>query len=200
MPPHLRHPIRDPDPSPETPGLLDRSVVLVGLMGAGKTAVGRRLAKRLSLPFADADQEIEQAAGCSVKDIFSVWGEPAFRDCERRVIRRLLSQAPLVLSTGGGAFIDPQTRALVLERGIAVWLRANLEVLLSRTARRNTRPLLNEGNPRRILSELMAKRHPIYAHAHIVVDTTECSVDHTTDRVERALEPYLRSPVDIPAD
>ena len=94
MPPHLRHPIRDPDPSPETPGLLDRSVVLVGLMGAGKTAVGRRLAKRLSLPFADADQEIEQAAGCSVKDIFSVWGEPAFRDCERRVIRRLLSQAP----------------------------------------------------------------------------------------------------------
>lgn len=200
MPPHLRHPIRSPDPNPDSPGLLDRSVVLVGLMGAGKTAVGRRLAKRLSLPFADADHEIEQAAGCAIKDIFAVWGEPAFRDCERRVIQRLLGQTPMVLSTGGGAFIDPQTRALVLERSITVWLRANLEVLLSRTARRNTRPLLNEGDPRRILTELMAKRYPVYAQAHIVVDTTDWSVDTTTDRVEQRLAPFLRPVEQAAAD
>ena len=188
-----------PKPSQETeqadaPGAgaaVDRTIVLVGLMGAGKTAVGKRLARRLALPFIDADHEIERAAGCTVTEIFQYWGEPAFRDCERRVIRRLLTDGRQVLSTGGGAFMDPETRALVLDQSIAIWLRADLEVLLTRTSRRNTRPLLNDGDPREILTALMAKRHPIYAQAHLVVDSTEDSIDHTVDQVVAALVAHL---------
>ena len=177
----------------------DRPIVLVGLMGAGKTAVGRRLAKRLGLPFIDADHEIEQAAGCSIAEIFDQWGEAAFRDCERRVIRRLLGDEIQVLSTGGGAFIDPETRNLVLDRGITVWLRAELDVLVARTARRKTRPLLNAGNPREILTKLIAARHPIYQEAPIVVDSTEDSIDATVDCVRAAIERHLAESVNVVA-
>ena len=171
---------------------IDRTVVLVGLMGAGKTAVGKRLARRLGVPFFDADHEIEQAAGCPITEIFAGWGEPAFRDCERRVIRRLLNGPPHILSTGGGAFIDPETRSAIACGAVSIWLRATLEVLLARTARRKSRPLLNTGDPRTILSDLIARRHPIYAEADIVVDTTERSADHTTEEVARALADYLK--------
>ena len=160
-----------------------RSLVFIGLMGAGKTAVGRRVAQRLGMPFVDADAEIEKAAGCSISDIFAVHGEAAFRDGERRVIARLLNDRVQVLSTGGGAFLDTETRALIRDRGISIWLRADLEILLRRTARRNHRPLLQKGNPREILADLIERRYPVYAEADVVVDTEDQPVDRTVDKV-----------------
>ncbi len=150
-----------------------KTVVLIGLMGAGKSAIGRRLAARLGLPFVDADSEIETAAGCSIEDIFSLHGEAAFRDCERRVIARLLSGPPHVLATGGGAFMDSETRKCVQEQTVSVWLRADLDVLVDRVSRRDNRPLLKNGDKREILSRLMAERHPVYAEADIVVDSRD---------------------------
>src|SRR5712672_3140608 len=140
-----------------------RAIVLVGLMGAGKTKIGRRLAARLSLPFFDSDTEIERAAGEPIEEIFRNRGEAVFRDGERRVIARLLSQPVHVLATGGGAFMDPATRAMIARRGISVWLRADLDVLLARVSRRNNRPLLQERDPRAVLAELIERRHPVYA-------------------------------------
>lgn len=151
--------------------VVDRPIVLVGLMGAGKTTVGRRLAAALDLPFVDADEEIERAAGLPVSEIFSRLGEPEFRRGERRVIERLLQGAPHVLATGGGAFVDPETRALVRAKGISVWLRADIEVLLRRVEKRDTRPLLRGGNPREIMLRLMAERYPLYAEADLTVDS-----------------------------
>ncbi len=168
-----------------------RTIVLVGLMGAGKSALGRRLAALLELLFVDADTEIEVAAGCSIAEIFERHGEPAFRDGERRVIERLLKDKVCVLSTGGGAFMDSRTRQLVAERGISIWLRAGLDVLLSRTARRNDRPLLNNGDPRGTLMRLMKERHPIYAEADITVDSADSGLEETTRRVVEALQRYL---------
>jgi shikimate kinase len=150
---------------------LDRSVVLVGLMGAGKTTIGRRLAARLGLPFVDADSEIEAAAGSTITEIFERHGEAAFRDGERRVIARLLEGSPKVLATGGGAFMDPETRAAIRARGISVWLKAELDVLVRRCARRGNRPLLKQDDPRLVLERLMAERHPVYAEADIVVES-----------------------------
>ena len=144
-----RRPPAQPPTGPAPPG---RTIVLVGLMGVGKSCIGRRLATRLSLPFRDADAEIERAAGCSIEDIFELHGEAAFREGESRVIRRLLAGAPHVLATGGGAFMDPHTRAAIAERAVSVWLRADLELMLKRTGRRNNRPLLKRGNPRDILA------------------------------------------------
>ncbi|HET6469275.1 MAG TPA: shikimate kinase [Geminicoccaceae bacterium] len=158
------------------PGIppLTRPLVLVGLMGAGKSSVGRRLARMLAVPFADADDEIVTAAGMSIPEIFERYGEPEFRMLERRVIARLLDGSLMVLALGGGAFIDPTTRALVKNRARSVWLRADLETLLARTARkRGTRPLLSQGDPRQILAELIERRHPVYAEADHVVDSTE---------------------------
>ena len=168
-----------------------RTIVLVGLMGAGKSCIGRRLAVRLGLPFKDADGEIERAAGCSIPDIFELHGEAAFRDGERRVIGRLLEQKPQVLATGGGAFMDPETRSKIARRGLSVWLRADLELMLKRTARRNNRPLLKTGNPREILSRLMAERYPVYGTADVVVDSLDGPPEATVERVEKALETYL---------
>ena len=168
-----------------------RSIVLVGLMGAGKSCIGRRLAPRLDLPFADADSEIEAAAGCSIEDIFSRHGEAAFRSGERRVIERLLKEQPRVLSTGGGAFVDPRTRHAVRRFGVSVWLRADLELLLKRTARRNNRPLLKTGDPRRILGSLMAERYPIYAEADVTVDSVDAPPEVTVGRVERAVQDFV---------
>jgi len=167
--------------------LIGRSIVLVGLMGAGKTSIGRRIAARLALPFRDADSEIELAAGCTIPEIFARYGEKEFRDGERRVIRRLLAEEPLVLATGGGAFMDPDTRATVRRDAISVWLRASLPTLLRRVAGRSHRPLLNAGNPEEILQNLMNVRHPVYAEADIVVDCSDESPEVTTGRVLDAI-------------
>jgi len=171
--------------------LLDRPVVMVGLMGAGKTSIGRRLAAQLSMPFVDADAEIEAAAGCTIAEIFERHGEAAFRDGERRVIARLLEGPPQVIATGGGAYMDAATRALVSERAIALWLRADLDTLTARTSRRSNRPLLKDGNPRATLDRLMQERYPVYAEADIVVDSQDCPPDETTQAVLKALLDYL---------
>lgn len=166
-------------------------MVLVGLMGAGKTSIGRRLAHRLGLPFIDADNEIAAAAGCSVEDIFATHGEAAFRAGERRVIARLLQGPPHVLATGGGAYIDGETRALVGDGCISVWLRADLETLTRRTSRRSDRPLLKGDKPRNVLAHLIEERYPIYGEADIVVDSSDDPAEHTVDRVVTALDTYL---------
>jgi shikimate kinase len=165
------------------PELRDRTIALVGLMGAGKSCIGRRLAARLDLPFVDADREIEEAAGCTIPEIFARHGEQAFRDGERRVIMRLLEGPPHVLATGGGAFMDPRTRAAIRERAISVWLRADLELLLRRVSRRNDRPLLQVADPRARLTQLMAERYPVYAEADIVVDSADGPAEVTLERV-----------------
>lgn len=170
---------------------LDRAVVMVGLMGAGKSAIGKRLAQALGLNFVDADKEIEEAAGCTIPEIFARFGEPAFRDGERRVIARLLEGPICVLATGGGAFMDEGTRAKIKERGLSVWLRADLDTLVRRTARRNNRPLLNAGEPRDILGKLMAERYPIYGEADVTVDSLDAPPESTTARVIDALRAHL---------
>jgi shikimate kinase / 3-dehydroquinate synthase len=191
--PGPRHPgphiLGSPDPEPRRhgPGPGARSIVLVGLMGAGKTTIGRRIAARLGLPFVDADVEIERAAGCSIGDLFLQYGEAEFRKGEHRVIRRILSGQPLVLATGGGAFMESATRAIIRDRATSVWLRCPLPVLVRRVQGRTHRPLLNEGNPRDILADLMAIRHPVYAEANITVDCGEESVDQSAAAVINAL-------------
>ncbi len=169
-----------------------RTIVLVGLMGAGKTNIGRRLAMRLHLPFVDADAEIEAAAGETIPEIFENRGEAAFREGERRVIARLLEGPLHVLATGGGAYMDPQTRGLIRERGISVWLRAELDVLLQRVARRSNRPLLKQGDPREVLAQLIERRHPVYAEADIVVDSIEGPPELTLARVVDALQRHFK--------
>ena len=149
--------------------LAARSIVLIGLMGAGKTAVGRRLANRLELPFTDADNEIESAAGQTVSEIFAEHGEPYFRQGESRVIARLLQAGPQVLATGGGAYMDARTRANIKARGVSIWLKAELPVLLHRVRRRDNRPLLASDDPDKVMRELVEKRYPIYAEADITV-------------------------------
>ncbi len=180
-------PPRPPAPTELPAALAGRSLVLVGLMGAGKTSIGRRLAARLGLPFRDADVEIELAAGCTIPELFSRYGERDFRDGERRVIRRLLSGDPLVLATGGGAFMDPDTRAAVRRDAVSLWLRCRLPTLLRRVAGRNNRPLLLGGDPAEILAGLMQTRHPVYAEADLVVDCGDEPPDHTTMKVLTAL-------------
>lgn len=177
----------------------DRTVALVGLMGAGKSAIGRRLAQRLDLPFVDADQEIEKAAGCTIEQFFERFGEPEFRDGERRVIARLLDQPPHVLATGGGAFMDPRTRTLIRERAISIWLRAELPVLLERVGRRQNRPLLKRGDPKEVLERLIEQRHPVYAEADITVDTRDAPADVTTGEVLSALDRHLAHTASAPA-
>ncbi len=178
-------PIASPCPLP------GRSLVLVGLMGAGKTSVGRRVAARLGLPFVDADQEIERAAALSVEEIFARHGESAFRDGERRVIARLLNGPVHVLSTGGGAFIDPATRAIVREKGISIWLKVDVEELVRRVSRRTNRPLLKDADPRVVLERLVAERYPAYGEADIVVRTGDGSADNAAEQVVGAVARHL---------
>jgi shikimate kinase len=163
---------------------------MVGLMGAGKTSIGRRLAARLGLPFVDADDAIEEAAKSSISDIFERLGEESFRDGERRVIARLLDDSPIVLATGGGAFMDPDTRALIAAKGISIWLRADIDTLVRRTSRREDRPLLKNGDPREILTNLMNLRYPIYEQADITVDSLDAPAEETLQQVLDALDAY----------
>jgi shikimate kinase len=176
-----------------TPGLeLPKTVVLVGLMGAGKSCIGRRLAQRLAVPFVDADEEIEKAAGCSIADIFAIYGEAVFRDGERRVIARLLDAPPQVLATGGGAFIDETVRAKIREKAISVWLRVGLDILVHRVGRKSEdRPLLAGRDARAVLSALIESRYPIYAEADITIDSARESPDVTVGRVIQALKTHL---------
>src|ERR1700759_4801586 len=177
--------LRETIPLPEA--IVGRSIVLVGLMGAGKTSIGRRLAARLGLPFRDADQEIELAAGCPIPELFARTGERAFRDGERRVIRRLLAGDPMVLAFGGGAFIDEQTRQTARAEAVTVWLRCTLPTLVRRVAARDDRPLLNGRDREEILRQLMEVRSPIYAEADVIVDCGDEPPDLTTTRVLNAL-------------
>lgn len=183
------------------PQTIHRSIVLIGLMGAGKSAIGKRLAARLGLPFHDSDAAIEAAAGLSVAEIFARHGEAHFRTGERRVIARLLAGSPIVLATGGGAYLDAQTRALVRSCAIAVWLRAPVPVLLRRVAGRSHRPLLNAGDPAAVLARLSKERAPVYAEADIIIDSSEDPPDMTTDTVATALAqhaPTRSITVDLP--
>lgn len=152
-----------------TAALGRRSIVLIGMMGAGKSSIGKRLAARLGIPFADADAAIEEAAGMSIPDIFDAHGEPSFRSGEARVIARLLDNGPQVLATGGGSFVTPETRARIHEKGISVWLKADIEVLLRRVKRRDNRPLLRNDDPAATLTALIAAREPHYSQANLTV-------------------------------
>jgi shikimate kinase len=171
--------------------VLDHTVALVGLMGAGKTTVGRRLAAALGLPFADADAEIAAAAGRSVEEIFAERGECEFRRGERQVIARLLAGRPHVLATGGGAFLDAKTRALMKQNAISVWLKAPLDVLLKRVARRDDRPLLKEDDPRAVMQRLMDERYPIYAQADIAIETGAAPHNAAVAAIIDALRNYV---------
>jgi shikimate kinase len=168
-----------------------RTITLVGLMGAGKSSVGRRLAAALGLPFRDADEEVERAAGRSVAEIFADLGEAAFRDGERRVIARLLDDPPHVLATGGGAFMNPETRQLIMDRTIAVWLKADVELLARRVARKTDRPLLHGKDPKVVLEELARVREPVYALAHLTVDSVETPHGVTVQAIIDALAQRL---------
>jgi len=164
-----------------------RSVVLVGMMGSGKSSIGRRLALRLGISFVDADTEIEQAAGMTIPDMFSVRGEAEFRAGEARVILRLLEGGPQVLSTGGGAFMNANTRAAIAAKGVSVWLNAQFEVLMKRIRRRHDRPLLKTEDPAATLRKLMAERYPIYALADLTVESRDVSHDRIVDEIVSAL-------------
>jgi shikimate kinase len=174
----------------------DRSVVLVGLMGCGKSSVGRRLGARLGLPFVDADEEIERAAAMTITEIFAEHGEALFRDGERRVIARLLASGPQVLATGGGAFMNAETRANIERHGVSVWLRAELPVLMRRVLKRDTRPLLQNGDPEGVMRRLMEARYPVYRDSDVIVESRD--VPHeiiVTEIVEAlAVSPALAAP------
>ncbi|MDR0803646.1 MAG: shikimate kinase [Rickettsiales bacterium] len=174
---------------------LEKPIVLVGLMGAGKTTVGRALAKKLNIPFVDSDTEIEAAAGASVVDIFSMYGESEFRRAEEKVIARILDSLPAVkiVSTGEGAFITPGARENILENAISIWLRADLDLLVKRTSPRDTRPQLLNADSREILEKLMAQRYRIYEQADICVETADEDLQKTLRKVIAALRKFLNS-------
>jgi shikimate kinase len=175
------------------PALGRRSIVLVGIMGAGKSSVGRRLAARLGMPFVDADTEIEKAADMSIPEIFARHGEAYFRAGETRVIARILDSGPQVLATGGGAFMNPETRAAIRAKGVSVWLRATIEVLSRRVKRRNDRPLLKSVDPIETLKRLMEERYPIYAEADLTVESRDVPHEAIVEEVIETLRAYLQS-------
>ena len=171
--------------------LAGRTIVMVGMMGAGKSSIGRRLANRLGMAFADADTEIEQAANASITEIFDRHGEAFFRDGERRVIQRLLDGPAKVLATGGGAFIQPDTRAAIQKSAVSIWLKADRDLLLARVKRRNNRPLLKNGDPAEIIDRLIAERYPVYAQADIHIQSRDIAHDVVIDDILTALADYL---------
>ena len=176
-----------------------RTIVLVGLMGAGKTSVGRRLADKLGLAFVDADHEIETAAGKTIPEIFADHGEEYFREGEKRVISRLLETGSKVLATGGGAYMNPETRTLIADKGISVWLKADLELLMKRVMRRDNRPLLKNGDPAQVMQQLIDKRYPVYAQANITVNSRDAQHSQTVNDVIRSIAnwPGLREKIDV---
>lgn len=184
-----------PQESRPLPRPLPQTVVLVGLMGVGKSVVGRRLAQALGLPFVDADTEIEAAAHCTIAEIFARFGEPAFRDGEARVMARLLEGPICVLAAGGGAFLREETRERIRDRAVSVWLRGDLDLLVRRTAGRSHRPLLNQEDPRTVLSRLIEARYPVYAEADVTVDMTDEAPDVSCRRVLDALARYFGHPL-----
>jgi len=171
--------------------LQKRSIILVGMMGSGKSSIGRRLAAALDLPFVDADAEIEQAAGMTIDDIFSSHGEPYFREGEERVIRRLLKGGPQVLSTGGGAVISPKTRAAIARGGVSIWLDAPVDLLLHRVSRRDNRPLLKTDNPRAVLERLLAERRPFYAEADLKFQSRDAPHEAVVEELLALLSSHL---------
>jgi shikimate kinase len=173
-------------------GLGERSIVMVGMPGCGKSALGKRLAPRLSLPFVDVDEEIEKAAGKTVKEIFADHGEASFRDGERKVIARLLASGPQVLATGGGALMNEDTRANIRRSAISIWVKADAQLLVRRVTKRNTRPLFEGRDPEAVVKELMAARHPLYESADIVVESRD--VPHET-MVEEIIDALAGSPL-----
>jgi shikimate kinase len=173
---------------------LDKPVVLVGLMGVGKSTVGRRLAKRLGLPFVDSDSEIEDASGYPAAEMFERYGERDFRDGERRLVARLVEDEVRIIATGGGAFVDPMTRKLLNERAITIWLDAPVEILAERTSRRDTRAQLRNGDPKLILERLSEERRPSYSEAHIHVKSGDGAHKDVVDAIIAALETYLAGP------
>ncbi len=168
-----------------------RSIVLIGMMGAGKSTVGRRLALRLRLPFIDADTEIETAAAMTIPEIFEQHGEPHFRDGEARVISRILSGGPLVLATGGGAYSRDQTRARIAASGISVWLKADADVILRRVRRRADRPLLQTADPAAVIARLIGERHPLYEQSDITIDSRDVPHEIIVDESVAALHAHL---------
>lgn len=182
-----------PDDLAELGRLLgQRTIVFVGLMGAGKTAIGRRVAAALDLPFADSDQEIEKASRMTVADLFEAYGEAEFRSLEQRVIARLLQEGPGVVSTGGGAFMNADTRTMISDAGISVWLKADLDTLMARVMKKQTRPLLKTGDPREIMTRLMETRYPVYGLADLTVNTRDDRREVITDEVIAAIAAHLR--------
>ncbi|HSG94188.1 MAG TPA: shikimate kinase [Afifellaceae bacterium] len=173
--------------------LRGRNIVLIGMMGAGKTSVGRRLAAALDLPFVDADAEIEQAANLTVAEIFSTYGEDHFRDGERKVIARLLGDGPRVIATGGGAFMNNETRAEIGRRAVSIWLKAALPLLMERVRRKANRPLLSQADPQAVMKRLMAVREPVYATADIIVASRDTPHSVIVGNALKALENFLTS-------
>lgn len=177
-----------PSTNPPSDDANGRTIVLIGLMGAGKSSVGRRLAKHLGLRFVDADDEIEKAAGLSINDIFEIYGEDEFRAGERRVILRILDDGPSVLATGGGAFMDINIRDAIMKNAVSVWLKADLDTLLERTSRRDSRPLLKTNDPAKVLKKLMDERYPIYETADITIESGSDTLDKMVSKIADALE------------
>ena len=186
--------IASPDAAALIAALGARSVVLVGMMGSGKSSIGRRLATRLAIPFVDADTEIEAAAGMTIPEIFERHGEPYFRAGEARVIARLLDHGPQVLATGGGAFMNSDTRIAISAKAISVWLKAELDVLMKRIKRRNDRPMLKTDDPAATLSALVATRYPVYAEADLTVLSREVPHDTIVDEIVAAVRPRVGAP------
>ena len=178
--------------SPTISFMPPKTIVLVGLMGCGKTSIGKRLAKRLELPFYDSDHAVEDAAGCPIKDIYNIYGEEAFLSGEQRVIARLLEQPTHILATGGSSFAHGPTRELIKKNAISVWLNADLDTLVARVSRRNDRPLLTNDNQHEVLGEMIESRYPLYQEADIHVQTLDEPINTTVDRVIQAMTDFIR--------
>lgn len=202
----------DPTPPPQAPGplpdevvrlrqaLAGRHIVLVGLMGAGKTSVGRRLAQRMGFTFIDSDHAIEEAAHMRIPEIFALRGEAEFRAGERRVIARLLNEPQQVIATGGGAYMDPDSRTRIREKGVSLWLRADLPILMKRVARRHDRPMLANADPESVMRTLMEKRYPVYAEADVTVISQEVPHDQMVQIAIRAMNDMLAAAPEPPGE